>query len=169
MGWRKGFTFSQKESLKLILHSSLSSKNQQQHIQQPTTSTSTMASVIRLTWILALIPQYLAFTLPQFVVPKRPTTSLAVSTLSTATGEADRAFRLGIQLEKFGLARSASAAFHEAATLYQCFLDFDTNNSSVDGETNRFQHVTTLSDDASNDASNPNVRAVLAYACIRLA
>jgi len=31
------------------------------------------------------------------------------STISTATGEADRAFRLGIQLEKAGLARAASA------------------------------------------------------------
>ena len=31
------------------------------------------------------------------------------SSISTATGEADRAFRLGIQLEKAGLARAASA------------------------------------------------------------
>ena len=36
-------------------------------------------------------------------------TSLYSSTISTATGEADRAFRLGIQLEKAGLARAASA------------------------------------------------------------
>jgi len=36
-------------------------------------------------------------------------TSLHSSTISTATGEADRAFRLGIQLEKAGLARAASA------------------------------------------------------------
>ena len=38
----------------------------------------------------------------------RSKTSL-YSSISTATGEADRAFRLGIQLEKAGLARAASA------------------------------------------------------------
>jgi hypothetical protein len=127
------------------------------------------SSVIKFTCTLVLFTPSLGFTSPQSLLPKRLSTSLSISTPSTATGEADRAFRLGIQLEKAGLARSASAAFHEAATLYQCFLDFDTNEHGADGETNRFQHVTTLSNDSSNDASNPNVRAVLAYACIRLA
>lgn len=42
-----------------------------------------------------------------------PLHSASIS-ISTATGEADRAFRLGIQLEKAGLARAASAAFHES-------------------------------------------------------
>ncbi|KAL7487497.1 hypothetical protein ACHAW6_013097 [Cyclotella cf. meneghiniana] len=105
----------------------------------------------------------------------RPTTPLAAS-LSTATGEADRAFRLGIQLEKSGLSRSASAAFHEAATLYQCYLDFDAIakdqrvNHDDDGssETNRFRRVTALPDADSNPDS-PDIRSVLAYACIRLA
>mmetsp|Transcript_15409 Transcript_15409/g.33112 ORF Transcript_15409/g.33112 Transcript_15409/m.33112 type:complete len:517 (+) Transcript_15409:52-1602(+) len=93
-------------------------------------------------------------------------TSLHVSSsIDTATGEADRAFRLGLQLEKAGLARAASAAFHEAATLYQCFLD--NNEEGGDNSNNIFQHVTSLS--AADDDSNPNVLAVLAYACIRLA
>jgi len=110
------------------------------------------------------------------------TTSLrASSSISTATGEADRAFRLGIQLEKAGLARAASAAFHEAATLYQCFLDHSTLNAAgnsgvggVDGNTasDIFQHVTSLTvaeNNASSSSSSPTVLAVLAYACIRLA
>jgi hypothetical protein len=112
-------------------------------------------------------------------------TSLGVaSSISAATGEADRAFRLGLQLEKAGLARAASAAFHEAATLYQCFLDFSTltDGSAADvvagsddeeasgaesGPMNIFQHVTSLATD-DDDNSSPTVQAVLAYACIRL-
>mmetsp|Transcript_15212 Transcript_15212/g.25683 ORF Transcript_15212/g.25683 Transcript_15212/m.25683 type:complete len:468 (-) Transcript_15212:76-1479(-) len=99
------------------------------------------------------------------------------SSISTATGEADRAFQLGIQLEKAGLARAASAAFHEAATLYQCYLDHhatSTAAASATGEdnisapnTNIFQHVTSLS--PVDGGSSPSVLAVLAYACIRLA
>eukprot|EP00584_Thalassiosira_punctigera_P011973 CAMPEP_0172554490 /NCGR_PEP_ID=MMETSP1067-20121228/54831_1 /TAXON_ID=265564 ORGANISM="Thalassiosira punctigera, Strain Tpunct2005C2" /NCGR_SAMPLE_ID=MMETSP1067 /ASSEMBLY_ACC=CAM_ASM_000444 /LENGTH=237 /DNA_ID=CAMNT_0013342869 /DNA_START=50 /DNA_END=759 /DNA_ORIENTATION=+ len=120
---------------------------------------------------------------------RRSKTSLHVSSsIASATGEADRAFRLGIQLEKAGLARAASAAFHEAATLYQCFLDHSTLAAGADvagdevtsigdiGSTpaNIFQHVTSLlaSDDDDDDAahaSSPSVLAVLAYACIRLA
>eukprot|EP00571_Detonula_confervacea_P010729 CAMPEP_0172297804 /NCGR_PEP_ID=MMETSP1058-20130122/695_1 /TAXON_ID=83371 /ORGANISM="Detonula confervacea, Strain CCMP 353" /LENGTH=490 /DNA_ID=CAMNT_0013006997 /DNA_START=46 /DNA_END=1518 /DNA_ORIENTATION=+ len=94
-----------------------------------------------------------------------PTSLHAVSSsISTATGEADRAFRLGIQLEKAGLARAASAAFHEAATLYQCFLDQSPS-------TNSFQHVTSLalSNTDEDTSDSPTVLAVLAYACIRLA
>jgi len=114
------------------------------------------------------------------------TTSLFQTTsLATATGEADRAFRLGIQLEKAGLARAASAAFHEAATLYQCFLDqssigssssttsdssdSSSSNGSSGPTTNIFQHVTSLATDDTLATDGPSVLAVLAYACIRLA
>ncbi|KAL7560183.1 hypothetical protein ACA910_016611 [Epithemia clementina (nom. ined.)] len=72
---------------------------------------------------------------------------------NSLVGPADRAFRFGIQLEKNGQARRASAAFHEAATLYQCFLDC----SSTNGE---FGHVTSLPE---QDCST-----ILAYACLRL-
>lgn len=65
-------------------------------------------------------------------------------------GQADRAFRLGIQLEKNGQTRRSSAAFHEAVTLYQCFLDSKSD----------FGHVTSLPD---NEAPT-----ILAYACLRL-
>jgi tetratricopeptide (TPR) repeat protein len=71
--------------------------------------------------------------------------------LSSIRGEADRAFRSGMVLEKSGQARAASAAFHEAATLFQCFLDC--------GE--EFQHVTLLDED--------QIPAMLAYTCVRLA
>lgn len=65
-------------------------------------------------------------------------------------GQADRAFRLGVQLEKNGQARKASAAFHEAVTLYQCFLDSQSD----------FGHVTSLPDE--------DCPTILAYACLRL-
>ena len=65
-------------------------------------------------------------------------------------GQADRAFRLGIQLEKNGQTRRSTAAFHEAVTLYQCFLD-----SKAD-----FGHVTSLPED--------DTPTILAYACLRL-
>jgi len=93
----------------------------------------------------------------------RSSLQLGVASIATASGDADRAFRSGVQLEKAGLTRTANAAFHEAATLYQCFVD----NSSTDrgeegGETsNIFQHVTSLSPE--------ECRSVLAYSCIRLA
>ena len=66
-------------------------------------------------------------------------------------GEADRAFRLGVQLEKNGQSRKASASFHEAATLYQCYSDCKSE----------FGHVTCLPEE---DCST-----ILAYNCIRLA
>lgn len=83
--------------------------------------------------------------------------------MSSATGEADRSFELGVELEKNGLARASAAAFHEAATLYQCFLDNYRGNSS-DGSGNEFGHVTTLSPDGPTGC-----RVILAYACVRLA
>ena len=85
------------------------------------------------------------------------------SSIATATGDADRAFRLGIQLEKAGLARAASAAFHEAATLYQCFLDQPKHAEGDDAEqpTNIFQHVTSLAsnEEEEGSTSSPTVLA----------
>jgi tetratricopeptide (TPR) repeat protein len=94
-------------------------------------------------------------------------TTATSSSIATATGVADVAFRLGISLEKAGYTHSASAAFHEAATLYQCYLD--------GGET--FNHVTSLSssssfntnsDDDATNKDNELVVSLLAYCCIRL-
>jgi hypothetical protein len=132
------------------------------------TSTSTMTMRMFSAFILLLAPLSAAFSPPSFGGrPIFSSTALKqVSSLSTATGEADRSFRLGLQLEKAGLARAASAAFHEAATLYQCFLDSETKENGDDDASNVFQHVTTLAPDSS---SSPNVPAILAYACIRLA
>jgi tetratricopeptide (TPR) repeat protein len=77
--------------------------------------------------------------------PSRATSAL------TVVGEADRAFRLGLLLEKNGQARKASASFHEAATLYQCYLDSKSE----------FAHITSLPDD--------ECVSILAYTCLRLA
>lgn len=89
-------------------------------------------------------------------------------------GEADRSFRQGMQYERFGLFRAATESFHEAATLYQCFLD-------------QFDDVAEEADDASADDESETLPAaanafayvtgrdvntclpILAYACIRLA
>ncbi len=65
-------------------------------------------------------------------------------------GEADRAFRRGNQLDKSGQPRLASDAFHEAATLFQCYLELPEN----------FGHVTNLNKD--------DCHAVLAYTLVRL-
>jgi tetratricopeptide (TPR) repeat protein len=70
---------------------------------------------------------------------------------NSLVGEADRAFRHGIQLEKNGQARKAAAYFHEAATLYQCALD----------RPKEFGPVTSL--------SFADGRSILAYACLSLA
>ena len=69
---------------------------------------------------------------------------------NSLVGEADRAFRLGIQLENNGQSRKASAAFHEAATLYHCFLDSKSE----------FGHVTSL--------PLEDCATILAYTCLRL-
>lgn len=86
------------------------------------------------------------------------------SSIATATGDADRAFRLGIQLEKAGLARAASAAFHEAATLYQCFLDQPKHAEGDDAEppTNIFQHVTSLASNEEGEEGSTSSPTVLA-------
>lgn len=69
---------------------------------------------------------------------------------NSLVGEADRAFRLGVQLEKNGQASKASAAFHESTTLYQCLLDFKSE----------FRHVTSLTEE--------DCPSILAYASLRL-
>ena len=90
---------------------------------------------------------------------------------ASIVGDADRSFRQGVQLEKFGLARAAAAAFHESATLYQCFLDHRGAPSGGGGASggagvaaNEFGHVTGMSADGPDSC-----RVVLAYACVRLA
>ena len=70
---------------------------------------------------------------------------------NTVIGEADRAFRRGNQLDKSGQPRAATGAFHEAATLFQCFLDLESC----------FGHVTSLERDM--------VPPVLSYTLVRLA
>eukprot|EP00979_Chaetoceros_neogracilis_P005432 scaffold991_cov279-Chaetoceros_neogracile.AAC.12 len=83
------------------------------------------------------------------------------------TAEADRAFRYATSLEAGGQPRSAHAAYHEAATLFQCFLD-----------STEFAHVTDVRDDSVDAASsmgdaNTNehvaLREYLTYSCLRLA
>ncbi|GAX12654.1 hypothetical protein FisN_13Lh125 [Fistulifera solaris] len=110
-----------------------------------------------------------------FTIAHQSTSGLAFSTLSSSqsalsqefsllhelvagnvawnslVGEADRAFRLGVLLEKNGQARKASASFHEAATLYQCFVD----------RKSEFGHVTCLPEE--------DCTTILAYTCLRLA
>lgn len=85
------------------------------------------------------------------------------NSLSSVFGEADRSFRLGVELEKNGLARASAASFHEAATLYQCFLD-NTRGNSTNVGSNEFGHVTVLDPDGIDGC-----RPVLAYATLRLA
>jgi tetratricopeptide (TPR) repeat protein len=100
----------------------------------------------------------------------------------SSTGEADQCLRNAIFLEQKGLSRTAHAAYHQAATLYQCFLDgeeiadrlYDTNNYrgitatiATTISANEFAHVTSLQ---SNTPSGPNACSTyLAYACTRLA
>ena len=101
-------------------------------------------------------------------------------------GEADRSFRQGMQYERFGLFRAAAESFHEAATLYQCFLDqFDgTSSTAIDGESGGTADVeagakSTAAESEALPAANafayvtsrdvPSCLPILAYACIRLA
>lgn len=85
------------------------------------------------------------------------TNSLSFEPLSM--GDADSAFRYGTNLELQGLCRTAQAAYHEAATLYQCFLDQDITKS------HEFSHVTNLDN---GDGEN-SCRRYLAEVCMRLA
>ena len=109
---------------------------------------------------------------------------------STATGVADRAFRSGISLEKAGRARSASAAFHEAAALYRRYLDgggdsgttFDddhditppssssssSNNNDGAANNNNPNDDDNAFDNANNNADNELVVSLLAYCYIRI-
>ena len=103
-------------------------------------------------------------------------------------GEADRSFRQGMQYERFGLFRAAAESFHEAATLYQCFLDqFDgtsTSSTAIDGESGGTTDAeagakSTAAESEALPAANafayvtsrdvPSCLPILAYACIRLA
>ncbi len=74
-------------------------------------------------------------------------------------GDADVAFRKGNYLEQQGLFRTAHAAYHEAATLYQCYLDQDVRSYE-------FSHVTELE---SGDKGEESCRKYLAETCMRLA
>lgn len=81
-----------------------------------------------------------------------------MSDLPVSVGDADSAFRHGNNLESQGLFRTAHAAYHEAATLYQCFLDQDIR-------THEFSHVTELK----NESNENSCRRYLAETCMRLA
>jgi tetratricopeptide (TPR) repeat protein len=81
-----------------------------------------------------------------------------MSDMPVSMGDADRAFRHGTNLEQQGLFRTAHAAYHETATLYQCFLDQDI-------KTHEFSHVTELK----NVEGETSCRRYLAETCMRLA
>ena len=90
-------------------------------------------------------------------------------------GEADRSFRQGMQYERFGLFRAAAESFHEAATLYQCFLDqFDDvaeeaqDESAADDESETFPAAANAFAYVTGRDVNTCL-PILAYACIRLA
>lgn len=83
----------------------------------------------------------------------------ATSTLERLpNAEADRAFRYAISLESAGLPRTAHAAYHEAATLFQCFLD-----------STEFSHVTNLGNTQDETEDHENLHKYLVYSCLRLA
>ena len=98
--------------------------------------------------------------------------------LPSSMGEADVAFRKGNDLEQQGLFRTAHAAYHEAATLYQCYLDQDVRSYE-------FSHVTDLdsnddvaggesdgdtsSTDTNTGTGTGSCRKYLAETCMRLA
>jgi len=120
---------------------------------------------------------------PQDVLLATTATSSSYSSSSSSPGEADRALRQALSFEKAGFIRAAVACYHEAATLYQCFIDSNENdNSLVRGA---FAHVTgyaspsssttttTTTTKASNNnsatTSIPSAAKVLAYTCIKLA
>jgi tetratricopeptide (TPR) repeat protein len=105
-------------------------------------------------------------------------------------GEADRSFRQGMQYERFGLFRAAAESFHEAATLYQCFLDQvdDVAHAPVAGSADEDEgsNDTDAEVDAESAAGSETLPAanafayvtgrdvntclpILAYACVRLA
>ena len=139
------------------------------HILTPSTVHSLYIVLIFL-FIICCSHQSLAFSSSNVAhTSSRGQTSTSTSTslqssIATATGDADRAFRLGIQLEKAGLARAASAAFHEAATLYQCFLDQPKHAEGDDAEppTNIFQHVTSLASNEEGEEGSTSSPTVLA-------
>ncbi|KAL3911399.1 MAG: hypothetical protein SGILL_007298, partial [Bacillariaceae sp.] len=120
-------------------------------------------SVVSLAIVATLLLSAQAFTTLDTIHQRRQSSSTTTHLRSTlaqlieepitwnsVVGEADRAFRRGTQLDKSGQPRLASGDFHQAATLYQCFLDLPEN----------FGHVTSLDED--------DCRAVLSYTMVRL-
>jgi len=92
------------------------------------------------------------------VTPSNGYYQFDMNDMPASLGDADRAFRHGNNLEQQGLFRTAHAAYHEAATLYQCFLDQDI-------KTHEFSHVTELN----NGDDESSCRRYLAETCMRLA
>lgn len=88
-----------------------------------------------------------------------PITAQSIINVPASMGDADVAFRRGQYLEQQGLFRTAHAAYHEAATLYQCYLDQDVRSYE-------FSHVTELE---KGDEGEESCRKYLAETCMRLA
>lgn len=115
----------------------------------------TFLELLLLSWshpVLSFTPQlqYRPIGTHQLATVARQPSSHDVLHLESSTSfvsEADRAIRQGMRYEKNGQPRKASAAYHEAATLYQCAMDCP-----------EFAHVTVVDD----------CDVVLAYACERL-
>jgi tetratricopeptide (TPR) repeat protein len=71
-----------------------------------------------------------------------------------------------MSLEKAGLTRAAVACYHEAATLYQCFIESNENDSSL--VRGAFAHVTGYTAPSSMTKNGPSAAKVLAFTCIKL-
>ena len=88
---------------------------------------------------------------------------------SLPTAEADRAFRYATSCEQAGLPRTAHAAYHEAATLYHCFLDSKEFAHVTDLHDLTDEHVNMETSTGTEKDSNNSLRSFLAYSCMRLA
>ena len=93
----------------------------------------------------------LAPTTPSALSSTAASADINVITNNAVVGEADRSFRQGLQYEKIGLFRAAAESFHEAATLYQCFLD----------------QITDVEADASDASSGSSSSSGIRGSCIR--
>jgi tetratricopeptide (TPR) repeat protein len=103
----------------------------------------------------------------ELISDTQQSSALLEASTGVAVGEADRCFRQGMALVRLGQDRAASAAFHEAATLYQCYLDTVVTASSTSGKSSsslprdeivsEFAHVTALTVE--------ECRSILAYTC----
>ncbi|GMI16335.1 hypothetical protein TrLO_g11851 [Triparma laevis f. longispina] len=120
-----------------------------------------MLSLLATLLLLLLSTQHISAFLLNPTHTPHPTSSISAETLNELSPtlpapplnllEADRAFSTAQIYEKSGFFRQALQSFHESATLYQCYLDHPS----------AFSYVT------SHNATS--ARAVLAYACVRLA